>query len=108
MWHELATKQMPLVCEIKQLSWLQVCSGEICLMLNHSTLFHKKKGVPERTPSLTLFFPAYGVRRRKNCDGLAVLIGTALENAPKLSKVPWIFVVQVATGLATLVEVNQV
>ena len=67
-----------------------------------------KKGVPEGTPLNQLSVKTnYGVRNRKNCDGVEVVIGMALENVPAPSNTLCRLVVHVAIGFATLVVVNQ-
>ena len=61
------------------------------------------KGLTKR-----LLVRTYGVRNRKNCAGVVLVIGIALEKFPLPSKFPTVFVVQDAIGVATFVEVSQV
>ena len=77
---------------------------EICLAPSFKSI--RGPGSPDaiRNPGLRL--KSHGVFNRKKRAGSAGLIGMAFENAPLPLNKPVLFVVQVAAGAATFVEVS--
>ena len=112
MWHKLATAcPRSRNISLESRAWLQkflVQPPLLAFAFDEYRPEMTKKGVPEGTPLNQLSVKTnYGVRNRKNCDGVEVVIGMALENAPAPSNTLWRLVVHVAIGFARLVVVNQ-
>ena len=78
---------------------------EICLAPSFNSSI-RGSGSPDAIPNPGLRLKSHGVFNRKKRAGSAGLIGMAFENAPLPLNKPVLFVVQVAAGAATFVEVS--